>query len=232
MKTLRPLNGPSLYLLFMKTGIKYLFLFLMISGIAHAQYAESDWDYRDQWMDVDRIFRMGGITLGDTVADIGCHEGYLSMHLARAVGMSGKVYSVDVREDRLTTLEENARKRNLINIQTILGDYDNPHLPEGQLDVVLVVDTYHEMKSYMTVLEHVRMALKPKGRIVVMEKLKAHARNKSRDEQVRSHTLSRKYVKQELKEAGFAIVTEIKDMGHWEEEKDKTMWLLVAEKLL
>ncbi|NNE02480.1 MAG: hypothetical protein HKN52_04875 [Eudoraea sp.] len=65
-----------------------------------------------------------------------------------------------------------------------------------------------------------------------MEKLKAHARNKSRDEQVRSHTLSRKYVKQELKEAGFAIVTEIKDMGHWEEEKDKTMWLLVAEKSL
>ncbi|MCE2612165.1 class I SAM-dependent methyltransferase [Flavobacteriaceae bacterium D16] len=214
----------------MRTRIKYLLLLLLASGISQAQYKEPDWDYRDQWMDVDRIFRMGGITPGDTVADIGCHEGYLSMHLAQTVGKLGQVYSVDVREDRLKKLLEHARIRKLTNIQTILGDYDNPHLPQGQLDVVLIVDTYHEIGSYMTVLEHIRRSLKPKGRLIILEKLKEHARNKSRDEQVRSHTLSRKYVKQELRKAGFGIVTEIKDMGKWEEEEDKTMWLLVAEK--
>ncbi len=206
-------------------------LFLLVTAVTQAQYKEEDWNYRDQWMDVDRIFKMAGITLGDTVADIGCHEGYLSMHLARAVGNSGLVYAVDVREDRLNTLEENARNRRITNIQTIHGDYDNPHLPIGELDVVLIVDTYHEIRSYMTVLGHVEKALKPQGRIVILEKLKDHARNKSREEQVSSHTLSRKYVKQELREAGFDIVTEIKDMGHWEEEKDKTMWLVVAAKL-
>ena len=209
-----------------------MLLLLLVSGITQSQYKEPDWDYRDQWMDVDRIFRMGGITPGDTVADIGCHEGYLSMHLAQEVGKNGKVYAVDVREDRLETLQENARKRKLMNIKTILGDYDNPRLPEGQLDVILIVDTYHEIKSYMTVLEHVRLSLKPDGRVIILEKLKAHARNKSRDEQVLSHTLSRKFVKQELQEAGFGIVTEVKDLGKWEEEEDKTMWLLVAEKLL
>ena len=221
-----------MYLLFMRTRIKCLLLLLLVSGITQSQYKEPDWDYRDQWMDVDRIFRMGGITPGDTVADIGCHEGYLSMHLAQEVGKNGQVYAVDVREDRLETLQENARKRKLMNIKTILGDYDNPRLPEGQLDVVLIVDTYHEIKSYMTVLEHVRLSLKPDGRVIILEKLKAHARNKSRDEQVLSHTLSRKFVKQELREAGFGIVTEIKDLGKWEEQEDKTMWLLVAEKLL
>ncbi|MCX2719610.1 class I SAM-dependent methyltransferase [Lentiprolixibacter aurantiacus] len=215
----------------MKYSSKTLLILLLLCTIASGQYQEADWDYRDQWMDVDRIFRMAGITPGDHVADIGCHEGYLSMHLARTVGKSGQVYSVDVRQDRLETLEENARSRDLTNIRTILGDYDNPHLPKAILDVVLIVDTYHEMKSYMTVLEHVKKALKPEGRILILEKLKAHARNKSREEQVRSHTLSSKYVKRELKEAGFEIVTEIGDLGKWEEENDKTMWLVVASKM-
>ena len=231
MKTLRPSSGPYLYIIIMKNPIRTIIVFLLVAVSTQAQYKEKDWEYRDQWMDVDRIFRLAGITLGDEVADIGCHEGYLSMHLARTVGKSGRVYSVDVRQDRLTVLEENARNRSLTNIKTILGDYDNPHLPVGELDVVMIVDTYHEIRSYMTVLEHVNKALKPEGRIVILEKLKDHARNKSREEQVSSHTLSRKYVKKELREAGFEIVTEIKDMGNWEEENDKTMWLVVAAKL-
>lgn len=230
MKILRPCKGPYLYLIVMNFHLKQLLLLLLVSTISHAQYRERDWDYRDQWMDVDRIFKMAGIMSGDRVADIGCHEGYLSMHLAKAVGNSGQVYSVDVRQDRLTILEENARNRKLTNIQTILGDYDNPHLPEGKLDVVLIVDTYHEIQSYRKVLDHVKKALKPEGRILILEKLKDHARDKSREEQVNAHTLSSKYVKRELREAGFEIVTEIEDLGHWEEEEDKTMWLVVASK--
>ncbi len=202
----------------------------MITTLSEAQYRESDWAYRDEWMDVERIFKLAGVTPGDSVADIGCHEGYLSIRLARAVGTSGKVYAVDVRQDRLETLEDNARDRDISNIQTVLGDYDNPNLPAEALDVVIVMDTYHEIKSYMTVLGHLKKALKPGGRILILEKLKTHARNKSREEQVISHTLSSKYVRQELKESGFTIITEVRDMGYWEEEKDKKIWLLLAQK--
>ena len=209
----------------------YLLIFtLLITALSQAQYRESDWAYRDEWMDVERIFKLAGVTAGDTVADLGCHEGYLSIRLARAVGESGKVYAVDVRKDRLETLESNAADREISNIQTILGDYDDPHLPKGQLDVVIVMDTYHEIKSYMTVLEHLKNALKPGGRILVLEKLKEHARGKSREEQVISHTLSSKYVKRELKASGFTIITEIRDMGYWEEETDKKIWMLLARK--
>lgn len=221
--------GPSLYLILMKTTLHFLVL-LFIANTLHAQYKESDWEYRDQWMDVDRLFKMGGVTLGDTVADIGCHEGYLSIRLARAVGKTGKVYAVDVREDRLENLEENAGDRKITNIQTVLGDYDNPHLPESQVDVVFIVDTYHEIKSYMKVLEHVKQSLKPDGRLIILEKLKDHARDKPRSEQVISHTLSSHYVQEELQEAGFTVITKIDDMGKWEEEPEKTMWLLVAKK--
>ena len=207
-----------------------LMVVLLIPVFAQAQYRESDWAYRDEWMDVERIFKLAGVTLGDTVADLGCHEGYLSIRLARAVGKSGKVYAVDVREDRLETLKTNAADRDISNIQTILGDYDNPYLPKEELDVVIVMDTYHEIKSYMEVLGHLKKALKPGGRILILEKLKDHARNKSREEQVISHTISSKYVRKELKETGFTIITEIRDMGYWEEEKDKKMWLLLAQK--
>lgn len=214
----------------MNRSRNFLIITLLITAYSQGQYRESDWAYRDEWMDVERIFKLAGVTLGDTVADLGCHEGYLSIRLARAVGDSGKVYAVDVRKDRLETLEDNATDRDISNIHTILGDYDNPHLPQGQLDVVIVMDTYHEIKSYMTVLGHLKKALKPGGRILILEKLKKHARNKSREEQVISHTLSSKYVKQELTESGFTIITEIRDMGYWEEEKDKKIWMLLAQK--
>ncbi len=202
----------------------------LLSVYTNAQYSESDWDYRDEWMDVARIIRMAGVTPGDLVADVGCHEGYLSIRLAEAVGVTGKVYAVDVREDRLRTLEKNARERGLSHIATILGDYDNPHLPGGELDVVFVIDTYHEITAYRKMLAHLKEALKPGGRIVILEKMKEHARNETREEQVRSHTLSSKYVKQELKDAGFSLMNEIKDMGYWEEERDKKIWMLIARK--
>ena len=213
-------------------ALKYrIALFGLLIGLwSNAQYTASDWDYRDQWMDVERIFSLAGVTPGDIVADVGCHEGYLSVRLAEAVGKSGKVYAVDVREDRLRTLEKNARERKLSQIKTVLGDYDDPHLPDEQLDIVFVMDTYHEIKAYEVFLEHLNTSLKPGGRIIILEKLKEHARDKSRQEQVISHTLSSKFVKQELDEAGFTLITEINDMGYWEEERDKKIWMLVAQK--
>ena len=231
MITLRRGYGPSLYLNSMHFAKYKITLWCLLAAFwANAQYTASDWEYRDEWMDVERIFRMAGVRPGDAVADVGCHEGYLSVRLAEAVGKKGKVYAVDVREDRLNTLEKNARERKLSQIQTVLGDYDNPHLPAEQLNIVFVMDTYHEIKAYEVFLEHLNAALKPGGRIVILEKLKEHARNKSREDQVLSHTLSSKFVKKELKKAGFTLITEIEHLGYWEEERDKKIWMLVAQK--
>ncbi|NAS13244.1 class I SAM-dependent methyltransferase [Poritiphilus flavus] len=210
-------------------NIKLIVLALLLGSFnAWAQYTEDEWKERDEWMDVSRIFNAAGLDSGNNVADVGCHEGYLSMHLAKEVGEKGKVYSVDIKEYRLEALQRNAKKRGLKNITTVLGDYDDPKLPEKALDVVFVVDTYHEMEDYMAILGHIKKSLKPGGRIVLIEKLKDHARNKSRKDQTRAHTLSPKYVRKELKEAGFSISTEIKDMGDWENEKSKTIWMLVG----
>jgi len=203
-------------------------LFFALAGFS--QYAEYEWEDRDKWMNVSKIFDLADIQEGNKVADIGCHEGFLSVRLAKRVGESGGVYAVDVREDRLESLKENLEVRNIKNVEVILGDYDNPKLPIETLDVVIVMDTYHEIEDYMEVLGHIHAALKPGGRLLMLEKLKDHAKGKSRDKQADSHTLASNYVKKELEQAGFKITKSISDFGKWEREESKTMWILVATK--
>ena len=123
-------------------------------------------------MKTDSLLAVTAVGVGGKVADIGCHEGYLSMHLARKVSKTGRVYAVDIREDRLQKLRTKAHDRNLGNIITILGDADNPKLPEGELDAVFIFDAYHEMDAHEEILQHVKRSLKPGGQLMVMEKLK------------------------------------------------------------
>lgn len=204
--------------------------FAIIPLIGFSQYAEYDWEERDTWMDVDFIFEKAGINSGSFVADIGCHEGYLSIHLAKKVGEQGQVFAVDVRTDRLEALEAHLEERNLNNVKVILGEYDNPKLPENSLDVVVIMDTYHEMNDYMTILEHVKRALKPDGRIVIIEKLKSRIKGKSRQTQTNAHSLGLRHVKKELQQVGFIMVYQNNNIGKWEQDPNKTIWILVGKK--
>ena len=209
----------------------FLALILLFgTQLATAQYAADDWAERDTWMDVNAIFDEAGIEKGSFVGDIGCHEGYLSIHLANRVGSKGQVFAVDVREDRLEVLEENLKDRNLKNVTVIHGDYDNPKLPIDVLDVVIIMDTYHEMDDYMKILGHVRRSLKSGGKIVIVEKLKTRIKGKSREAQTDAHSLGMKYVRKELARAGFKEVYNNEDLGDWENDEDKVIWMLIAEK--
>ena len=208
----------------------YLIAFTGACQLGFAQYVEYDWKDRDTWMDVNHIFNKAGIAQGDHVADIGCHEGYLTVRLAKKVGEEGQVYAVDVRTDRLEALQDNLDDRDLTNVNVILGDYDNPKLPQNTLDVVVIMDTYHEMTDYMTILEHVKKALKPEGRIVILEKLKTRIKGKSRRAQTNARSLRIKYVKEELERVGLKIMHQDRNIGEWENDPDKIIWILVAEK--
>jgi ubiquinone/menaquinone biosynthesis C-methylase UbiE len=203
---------------------------VLVAQLASAQYVANEWAERDTWMDVNAIFAEAGIEKGSFVADIGCHEGYLSIHLANRVGSKGQVFAVDVRADRLEVLEENLKDRKLKNVNVIHGDYDNPKLPINALDVVIIMDTYHEMDDYMKILGHVHRSLKSGGRIVVIEKLKTKIKGKSREAQTDAHSLGMKYVRRELTKAGFTEVYDNDDLGDWENDTDKVIWMLIAEK--
>jgi len=205
------------------------FLILFLPLFCFSQYETADWEERDSWMGLDVIFEKAGLEEGMTVGDIGCHEGYLSIHLANRVGPLGTVYAEDVNKDRLETLDQTLAEREISNVKTILGNYDDPKLPKGSFDLIFIVDTYHEIDDYKKVLGHVCEALKTNGKLLLLEKLKNKVRGQSRQSQAYGHSLAPNYVKKELAEAGFEIIDHVLNHGDWENNPEKQMWFVVAK---
>jgi precorrin-6B methylase 2 len=109
------------------------------------------------------------IAKGSTVADIGAGSGYMTLRLAKRVGPDGKVYANDIQPRMLDLLRQNMRQQKVTNIEPVLGEVDDPKLPAGALDLELLVDVYHEFSQPQQMLRRLRDALKPDGRLVLLE---------------------------------------------------------------
>lgn len=110
-----------------------------------------------------------GIVKGSAVADVGAGAGYMTWRLAERVGSSGKVYANDIQQKMLDLLRKNMERRKLANVETVLGALDDPKLPPGAIDLVLLVDVYHEFSEPQQMLRHIRESLRPDGRLVLLE---------------------------------------------------------------
>jgi ubiquinone/menaquinone biosynthesis C-methylase UbiE len=117
----------------------------------------------------DKALAAIGIPKGATVADIGAGSGYMTWRMAELVGPAGKVYANDIQQKMLDLLKKNVEQRKLANVETVLGAVDDPKLPAGQIDLVLLVDVYHEFSEPQKMLRHIRASLKPDGRLVLLE---------------------------------------------------------------
>jgi SAM-dependent methyltransferase len=138
---------------------------------------------------------------GMTVADVGAGTGYMSLKLARRVGPSGKVYAEDVQPEMLQKVRENAAKAKASNIVTVQGSYTDPMLPKGQVDLILLVDVYHEFSEPQRMLRGIHAALKPDGRLVLLEYRKEDPSIPIREE----HKMTVAEVKTELEAEGFKL---------------------------
>ena len=119
----------------MKWGITILFLSVLLQQDPWKDvYKESAWKDRDRWQRADELIRSLALKTESQVADVGCHEGYLTVKLAAIVGPGGSVYAVDVQQNKLDNLKVNLEKRNIKNVVTILGNYDDPKLPANTQD--------------------------------------------------------------------------------------------------
>jgi len=142
-----------------------------------------------------------GIKPGMVVADVGAGTGYMTLRMARRVGPSGKVYANDVQPEMLRRLRQNAAKEKLANIETVLGTEADPKLPPGKLDLILLVDVYHEFSQPQKMLQRMREALKPDGRLVLLEYRKEDPSIPIRPE----HKMSVQEVKTEVEAEGFRM---------------------------
>jgi ubiquinone/menaquinone biosynthesis C-methylase UbiE len=106
---------------------------------------------------------------GEVVADLGAGSGYFTFRMAPKVGETGKVLAVDVQDEMLQTLKQRAAAGKVTNVQVIKASDTDPHLPAGAVDLVLMVDVYHELAYPYEVMQRVRESLKPDGRVAFVE---------------------------------------------------------------
>ena len=140
-----------------------------------------------------------GLKSGMFVADVGAGTGYMTLRMAVRVGPTGRVYANDVQPEMLRRLRQNAAKEKLTNIETVLGTEADPKLPAGKLDLILMVDVYHELSQPQKMLRKMREALKPDGRLVLLEYRKEDPSIPIRPE----HKMSVQEVKTEIEAEGF-----------------------------
>ena len=106
---------------------------------------------------------------GDVVADIGAGSGYFTFRLAEAVGPKGKVYANDIQKEMLDLIRQRMRDKRVTNVEPVLGTITDTKLPPASVDLILLVDVYHEFSHPFEMTEAMVKALKPGGRLVFVE---------------------------------------------------------------
>jgi SAM-dependent methyltransferase len=149
----------------------------------------------------DRALDAIGIVKGSTVADVGAGSGYMTVRMASRVGHAGRVYAVDIQREMLEMLDRRVRLENIGNVTSVLGRADDPQLPTGTIDLILMVDVYHEFSEPQKMLRRMRTALKKDGRLVLLEYRKEDPLVPIRPE----HKMSVDEAKMELEAEGFRL---------------------------
>lgn len=124
---------------------------------------------REAWQRPDLIMDALGIGDGSVVADLGAGGGWFTVRLAKRVGPNGVVYAEDIQPQMIEAIQRRVQREGLRNVTPVLGSADHPALPPARLDAALMVDTFHEVTDSQLLLTNVRAALKPGGRLGIVE---------------------------------------------------------------
>ena len=145
---------------------------------------------------------------GDVVADLGAGSGYFTFRIAPKVGKTGKVLAVEIQEAMLNTLRARAAATKATNVEVVRGSEIDPHLPLSGVDLVLLVDVYHELTYPFEVMSKVREALKTGGRVVFVEYRKEDPAVRIKD----VHKMSVEQLEREMNAVGLAHVRTVETL--------------------
>ena len=168
---------------------------------------------RAERLQIDRVMDILAISPGKNVADVGAGSGWFTVRAARRVSESGKVFAVDINPEAIHYIEDRVKKEGLHNVNAMQGREDDPLLPAGQIDAVLLLKTYHEVAKPVALLKNMKIALRPGAKVGIID----------RNGNGENHGVQRKVVIEEAAEAGYEL------KGSYDFVKDDMDYFLVFE---
>jgi len=192
----------------LKNGLSFLiaaalvvaFAFVFIPGSASTEIQipewEKDWNRKQP---PERVMDAIGIKPGMTIAEIGAGTGRYAVQVSIRVGEKGKVYANDIDSSALEELRYRCKRDGIKNIETILGTLTDPKLPKGKVDFIYIINTYHHIDQPVKVLKNAIAALKPNGKMVIIE----HTLEKSG---WINHSTPKKTVLKNASDAGLTLI--------------------------
>jgi len=195
---------------------------LMLAGSATYSQAQLAARKADEWVatlegpqrvatqKIDAVLSKLALKPGMVVADIGAGSGLFSRPLAKAVAPAGKVYAVDIQQDLLDHIAQRNREENIGNIETVLGEYDNPNLPARNVDLAFINDVLHHIQHRAAYLKALATYIKPSGRIAIIEMDKNDPNTPHRNQP--ELLVAREEILQWMSDAGFKLIQEHPDL--------------------
>jgi cyclopropane fatty-acyl-phospholipid synthase-like methyltransferase len=159
---------------------------------------------------IDVVLSKLDLKPGMIVADIGAGSGLFSRPLAKAVAPAGKVYAVDIQQDLLDHINQRDKEEKIGNIQTVLGEYDDPKLPVRDVDLAFINDVLHHIQHRAVYLKALGFYIKPGGRIAIIEMDKNDPKTPHRNQP--ELLVAREEILQWMSDAGFKLVKEHPDL--------------------
>jgi predicted methyltransferase len=164
-------------------------------------------DNRDPYQRATELLKVLGVASGDWVADVGAGAGYYAMRLSAMVGPRGKVFAEDISDASMRWLATRVKVFDLLNVEIVKGDVDDPKLPSDKLAAILVVDSYHHFERVEPVLDRMLHALEPGRRLVIADYSLREHRDRARADQLKTHEIAPEVVRAEIERAGFQFVS-------------------------
>ena len=149
-----------------------------------------------------------GLKGGEVVADLGAGSGFYTFRIAPKVGKTGKVLAVDIQDEMIKTIRQRAAEQKISNVEVIKGSESDPNLPPNGVDVLLMVDVYHELSYPYEVMTKVCKALKPGGRVVFVEYRKEDPKVRIKE----VHKMTVEQLEKEMKAVGLTRVRTVETL--------------------
>ncbi len=174
-------------------------------------YAHADWLMRGEREQEERcslLLTNLGLRPAITVCDMGCGNGFYALQIAQLIGDRGRVLAVDVQPEMLELLRNRMEREGINNVTPILGSYHDPRLPDASCDLILLVDVYHEFNYPEQMLAAMHRALKPDGRLALVE-----FRAEDPDVPIKpEHKMTKAQILKEYEPNGFRLVSQFDEL--------------------